>query len=97
MITPGECNREEKLIPCSGGPAGAVYGFLFVWAGVACTFAVLSELASMYASLPPRDGTPRLTINRAPTSGGQYHWCSMLAPPSAMKMLSYLTGELPAS
>jgi hypothetical protein len=31
----------------SGGPAGAVYGFIFVWAGVAATFVVLSELASM--------------------------------------------------
>ncbi|CAG8331278.1 unnamed protein product [Penicillium salamii] len=60
-----------------GGPAGAVYGFLFVWAGVAATFVVLSELASM-----------------APTSGGQYHWCSMLAPRSCMKLLSYLTGWL---
>ncbi|KAI9040337.1 choline transport protein [Aspergillus affinis] len=61
----------------NGGPAGAIYGFIFVWAGVAATFVVLSELASM-----------------APTSGGQYHWCSMLAPPSAMKLLSYLTGWL---
>ncbi|KAJ5674585.1 choline transport protein [Penicillium maclennaniae] len=61
----------------NGGPAGAVYGYLFVWAGVACTFVVLSELASM-----------------APTSGGQYHWCSMLAPRSAMKLLSYITGWL---
>jgi hypothetical protein len=32
----------------SGGPAGAVYGFLFVWAGTASIFVVLSELASMY-------------------------------------------------
>ncbi|OGE58292.1 hypothetical protein PENARI_c001G12384 [Penicillium arizonense] len=61
----------------NGGPAGAVYGFLFVWAGVAATFVILSELVSM-----------------APTSGGQYHWCSMLAPPSMMKLLSYLTGWL---
>ncbi|KAF9890416.1 hypothetical protein FE257_006084 [Aspergillus nanangensis] len=61
----------------NGGPAGAVYGFIFVWAGVAATFVVLSELASM-----------------APTSGGQYHWCSMLAPPSSMRLLSYLTGWL---
>ncbi|KAJ5746115.1 choline transport protein [Penicillium odoratum] len=60
-----------------GGPAGAVYGFLFVWLGVASTFVVLSELASM-----------------APTSGGQYHWCSMLAPRSCMKLLSYLTGNI---
>ncbi|KAJ5200042.1 Amino acid/polyamine transporter I [Penicillium cf. griseofulvum] len=61
----------------NGGPAGAVYGFLFVWAGVAATFVVLSELASM-----------------APTSGGQYHWTSMLAPRSCMKLMSYLTGWL---
>lgn len=62
---------------CSGGPAGAMYGYIFVWAGVASTFVILSELSSM-----------------APTSGGQYHWASMLAPPGAMKLLSYLTGWL---
>ncbi|GIJ86412.1 hypothetical protein Asppvi_005300 [Aspergillus pseudoviridinutans] len=28
----------------------------------------------------------------APTSGGQYHWCAMLAPPNHMKFLSYMTG-----
>ncbi|KAF7122229.1 hypothetical protein CNMCM5793_000186 [Aspergillus hiratsukae] len=28
----------------------------------------------------------------APTSGGQYHWCAMLAPPHLMKFLSYMTG-----
>ncbi|KAJ5226971.1 choline transport protein [Penicillium citrinum] len=61
----------------NGGPAGAVYGFIFVWIGVASTFVVLSELASM-----------------APTSGGQYHWCSMFAPKAAMKISSYLTGWL---
>ncbi|KAL5337416.1 amino acid/polyamine transporter I [Aspergillus crustosus] len=61
----------------NGGPAGSVYGFLFVWLGTACVFAVLSELASM-----------------APTSGGQYHWVSMLAPPSSVKFLSYIAGWL---
>ncbi|KAK6811116.1 hypothetical protein RU639_012980 [Aspergillus parasiticus] len=61
----------------NGGPAGSVYGYLFVWAGIAATFVVISELVSM-----------------APTSGGQYHWCSMLAPPSAMKLASYMTGWL---
>ncbi|KAI9881205.1 MAG: hypothetical protein M1830_007183 [Pleopsidium flavum] len=30
----------------------------------------------------------------APTSGGQYHWISMLAPPSSRKFLSYITGWL---
>ncbi|CAI7672652.1 unnamed protein product [Penicillium pancosmium] len=31
----------------SGGSAGAVYGFIFVWIGTACYFVVLAELASM--------------------------------------------------
>jgi choline transport protein len=30
----------------------------------------------------------------APTSGGQYHWVAMLAPRSAAKFLSYVTGWL---
>ncbi|RAQ62123.1 choline transport protein [Aspergillus flavus] len=60
----------------NGGPAGSVYGYIFVWFGIAAAFVVISELVSM-----------------APTSGGQYHWCAMLAPPSAMKIFSYITGE----
>lgn len=28
----------------------------------------------------------------APVSGGQYHWVSMLAPPSCSNFLSYITG-----
>ncbi|OGM50766.1 choline transport protein [Aspergillus bombycis] len=36
------------LIPLqNGGPAGAVYSFIFAWTGTACSFTVLSELASM--------------------------------------------------
>ena len=31
----------------NGGPAGAVYGFLLVWLGTACTYLSLSEMASM--------------------------------------------------
>lgn len=34
---------------------------------------------------------------RAPTSGGQYHWVSMLAPRSSRKFLSFLTGWLTAT
>ncbi|BCS19099.1 putative GABA permease [Aspergillus puulaauensis] len=64
------------LLPLqNGGPGGAVYSFIFAWTGTACSFVVISELASM-----------------APTSGGQYHWCAMLAPPKYMKIMSYLTG-----
>lgn len=31
----------------SGGPAGAVYGFLIVWAGLIATFITISEMVSM--------------------------------------------------
>jgi choline transport protein len=33
-------------------------------------------------------------VSMAPTSGGQYHWVSMLAPPPAQKFLGYMTGWL---
>ncbi|KAI0964960.1 amino acid transporter-like protein [Xylaria arbuscula] len=33
-------------------------------------------------------------VSMAPTSGGQYHWVSMLAPPGYRKILGYLTGWL---
>ncbi|EEP80779.1 conserved hypothetical protein [Uncinocarpus reesii 1704] len=31
-------------------------------------------------------------VSMAPTSGGQYHWVAMLAPPRWSKFLSYMTG-----
>ncbi|OAQ97744.1 hypothetical protein LLEC1_00414 [Akanthomyces lecanii] len=33
-------------------------------------------------------------VSMAPTSGGQYHWVSMMAPRSSAKFLSYITGWL---
>lgn len=36
----------------------------------------------------------RLTIYRAPTSGGQYHWVSEFAPRSCQKFISYIVGWL---
>lgn len=33
-------------------------------------------------------------IGRAPTPGGQYHWVSEFAPPSAQKILSFITGKV---
>jgi choline transport protein len=33
-------------------------------------------------------------VSMAPTSGGLYHWVSMLAPPSCANFLSYITGWL---
>ncbi|KAI4221115.1 MAG: hypothetical protein LQ349_007924 [Xanthoria aureola] len=61
----------------SGGSAGLVFGYLFVWIGTIAVFTTMAEMASM-----------------APTSGGQYHWVSMLAPPSCRVFLSYITSWL---
>ncbi|KAI2643651.1 putative GABA permease [Xylaria nigripes] len=36
-------------------------------------------------------------VSMAPTSGGQYHWAAMLAPPSAQKVTGYVTGWLALS
>ncbi|KAE8394408.1 choline transport protein [Aspergillus alliaceus] len=74
-IFPSFLQAFQKYKYVSGGPAGAVYGYILVWIGTAGNFLVLSELVSM-----------------APTSGGQYHWCSMLAPRRFMKLSSYVTG-----
>ncbi|CAK47173.1 uncharacterized protein An18g00960 [Aspergillus niger] len=60
-----------------GGPAGLVYGFLGVWAGIISVFISMGELASMM-----------------PSAGGQYHWVSILAPRSARKFLSHVTGSV---
>lgn len=37
----------DMLGYASGGPAGAVYGFLIVWAGLIATFISISEMVSM--------------------------------------------------
>lgn len=34
-------------------------------------------------------------MDRAPTSGGQYHWVSEFASPRQQRYLSFITGELP--
>lgn len=75
----------------SGGPAGVVYSYIYVWIGTFATFATLSELASMYA-IQFVKFSQLLTKYRAPTSGGQYHWTSMLAPRSSYKFYSFLAG-----
>ena len=59
-------------------------GFIFVYASMA-------EMASMYGS-KIQSSLHLLTIFRAPTSGGQYHWVSEFAPKNQQKFLSYITG-----
>ncbi|KAE8317690.1 putative amino acid permease [Aspergillus transmontanensis] len=78
IIATWEGLLDAFLLPmANGGPADAVYGYIFAWIGTGSCFVVIAELSSM-----------------APTSGGQYHWCAMLAPPSCMKFYSYITGLL---
>ncbi|KKA18756.1 Amino acid transporter [Rasamsonia emersonii CBS 393.64] len=49
-----------------------------LWSLLQSTFATFVTIAEL--------------ASMAPTSGGQYHWVSMLAPSSAYKFLSYITG-----
>ncbi len=86
--------RETDVHP-SGGPAGLVYGFIVVCIGTLAIFTTMGEMASMYVShFPAYCASFKLIkiCSRAPTSGGQYHWVSMLAPPSSQKFISYITG-----
>ncbi|KAL8866154.1 MAG: hypothetical protein Q9174_006465 [Haloplaca sp. 1 TL-2023] len=42
--------KKQVLKETSGGPAGLIYGFIFVWIGTLCAFTTLGELASMLES-----------------------------------------------
>ncbi|KAF4630595.1 hypothetical protein G7Y89_g7543 [Cudoniella acicularis] len=62
-----------------GGPAGLIYGYLFVWFGSFLQTLVMAEMASMH---------------RIPLAGGPFNWVAILAPPWCKKFLSYLAGWL---
>ncbi|CAI7611555.1 unnamed protein product [Penicillium glandicola] len=59
------------------------FGFMSIL-GFSCTILITWE-GSLITFLQ--------AFQKAPTSGGQYHWCSMLAPPSH-KIFGYITGWL---
>lgn len=61
--------------------------------GTLSVFATMGELSSMYETFTSSYIFPKLDAFRAPTAGGQYHWVSMLAPPSMQRFLSYIIGE----
>lgn len=67
---------------------------MVAFVGTLATFTTIGELASMYVffSMTGVSCFELTNEQRAPTAGGQYHWVSMLAPPSAQKSLSYATG-----
>ncbi|KAJ5220117.1 hypothetical protein N7468_009321, partial [Penicillium chermesinum] len=69
---------------------------LLTWEGIV----VVGPAGVMYAYFFAWTGTACCFLvlgelaSMAPTSGGQYHWCAMLAPMHCMKFLSYVTGWL---
>ncbi|KAJ5408946.1 choline transport protein [Penicillium cosmopolitanum] len=83
----------------NGGPAGAVYGFIFVWIGVASTFAVLSELASMYQSLEfnwfktKAKRSPGLPPQAGNITGAQC-WLTVIGWQATFATSCYLVGTL---
>ncbi|RAH69809.1 putative GABA permease [Aspergillus aculeatinus CBS 121060] len=74
------------------------------WEGILSTFVISFEdggpAGTVYSFLVVWLGTfsTFLTLSElvsmAPTSGGQYHWVSMMSPASCQKYLSFLTGWL---
>ena len=69
--------------------------FLTVCFGMFFVMLSMAEMASMSVSQTPKVlAVGSLTENRAPTSGGQYHWVSEIAPRKHQKFLSYLVGRL---
>ncbi|PWY83381.1 amino acid permease [Aspergillus heteromorphus CBS 117.55] len=77
---------------------------LGTWEGILSTFTIPLEnggsAGAVYSFLFAWTGTGCTFVllselaSMAPTSGGQYHWCAMLAPPRYMKFLSYISGWL---
>ena len=68
--------------------------FLSVCFGMFFVMLSMAEMASMLvlqASEPVVPGLLRTC--RAPTSGGQYHWVSEIAPNKHQKFLSYIVGR----
>ncbi|KAJ5740750.1 amino acid/polyamine transporter I [Penicillium malachiteum] len=77
---------------------------LATWEGLLSTFVEPLEnggsAGAVYAYIFAWTGTGCCFVllselsSMAPTSGGQYHWCAMLAPIHSMRFLSYITGWL---
>jgi len=69
--------------------------FLTVCFGMFFVMLSMAEMASMSVSQTSKVlVVGSLTDYRAPTSGGQYHWVSEMAPKKHQKFLSYLVGTL---
>lgn len=75
----GVTNKDPKSASTFGLINGGLAGLIWTYlVTFACFSTVIASMAEM--------------ASMAPTSGGQYHWVSEFAPPSAQKFLSYVTG-----
>jgi choline transport protein len=90
--------RTSIIALINGGTAGFIWMYLIAWAGFMCVNTSMAEMGSMF--VPRRLDTSILvwhadsTLDRAPTSGGQYHWVSEFAPPQHQKFISFIIGWL---
>ncbi|CAO2648275.1 Nn.00g075420.m01.CDS01 [Neocucurbitaria sp. VM-36] len=64
----------------NGGTGGLIWMYIGTFFGFLAAIISMAEMASI--------------IDRAPTTGDQYHWVSEFAPPSAQQFLSYIVGWL---
>lgn len=77
------------------------WGFIVCATGQTLVYASIAEMASMYVKDCPfrhvgyagHEIADKVSANRSPTAGGQYHWVSEFAPPRWQKQLSYLSGK----
>ncbi|KAL8949615.1 MAG: hypothetical protein Q9222_004290 [Ikaeria aurantiellina] len=79
-----EAERDERALARLGKKPilKRRFGF-FSMLGFTCTILITWEAELIVFTLG---------LTKAPTSGGQYHWASMLAPPSCKKFISYIMG-----
>jgi amino acid transporter len=79
----------------NGGTAGGIWMFFVVCVGMFFVMLSMAEMASMCVATHQKFLTSgSLCGNRAPTSGGQYHWVSEMAPRKYQKFLSYMVGKV---
>ena len=88
-------NRTSIIGLINGGTAGMIWMYLVAWIGFLAVNTSMAEMASMYVSLVDPNACTGLMFvnNRAPTSGGQYHWVSEFAPRKYQKFLSFIVGK----
>ncbi|KAF2275264.1 amino acid transporter [Westerdykella ornata] len=78
LMATWEAQLDANIFGLINGGTGGL-----IWMYIASFFGFLAAIISMAEM-----------ASMAPTTGGQYHWVSEFAPPSAQKFLSYIVGWL---